>query len=107
MKNKIVWGIKPGLAKKLKKEDEIKTDNSGNVEVLSIPDFKPDHCAFSVLRLGNRRFKVVKVDIELSSLQSQVTVLDSVYDNEARAISEMNKLLADQSLKMRKKNENK
>lgn len=104
MKNNIVWGIKPGVAKKLQKEQEKMTlDEALTIVVPKNVDFKSDHYAYSVLRLGNRQFKVVKVDIELSSLQSQVTVLDSVYDNEARAISEMNKLFSIQSLKMRKK----
>lgn len=106
MKNNIFWGIKPQQAKKQKKEAEMSLDEAlGKVKYSSKDDkkkvFTPDHQAYSILKLSNKEFKIIKVDIELSTLQSVATMLESVYDSESRAVMEMNKLFADQSKKMR------
>ena len=103
-KNNIFWGIKPHLFKKQKKEAEMSID-----EALGKPKysddkkkvFTPDHQAYSILKLSNKEFKIIKVDIELSTLQSVTTMLESVYDSESRAVMEMNKLFSIQSTKMR------
>lgn len=61
--------------------------------------FNPTHKAYSLL-LKDRKWHIVEVDIDLSSLQSQAKVVESGYESENRAIQEMNKLLAQQSMKL-------
>lgn len=106
MKNNIFWGTKSKLTKKPKKEDEMSLDEAlGKVTYSDKSDkkpvFTPDHQAYSILKLNNKEYKIIKVEIELSTLQSVATMLESVYDNESRAVMEMNKLFAEQSKKMR------
>jgi hypothetical protein len=63
--------------------------------------FNPTHKAYSLLLKG-KNWHIVEVDIDLSTLQSKATVLESGYESETRAIGEMNKKLASQSMKILK-----
>lgn len=58
-----------------------------------------NHQAFSLLKDG-RNWHLVIVDIDLSTMTSKVK-LEGKYDSEPRAILELNKLLAEQSKRMK------
>ena len=103
MKSKMFWGGSKAEVKKQKlveelEEKKIELEESIDQMLAKTGPFVPNHHAYS----ENKRWHVIEVDIDLNTLQAEVTMLESTYDNEEAAIRKMNHLLAEQSVKMRK-----
>lgn len=84
--------------KKAQEESIPETIEEALSVVVKAPEY--DHKGYSIAKINNK-FRIILINIEISSLQTEATMLPSVYDHEYQAVVEMNRLFAEQARKFR------
>jgi len=67
-----------------------------------VKDFSPDYKAYSIVRVGNKKYQLVSIDFDSKSGSVASTTVVKEYDSEARALKELQTGLAEAARKFRK-----
>lgn len=93
----------PGQAKKEEKKLDNKEDLSYSKDTAENPvKFEPDYKAYSIVRLGHKRYVLVTIDLDSKTMTAGPVSETVEYETESRCVSEMNKKLATRAVQFRK-----
>jgi hypothetical protein len=99
-KKKIFWGSSEKEFKQAKEAEKEVPDTID--EALSQVEYEQlDNSAYGICKYDNK-FRIIKFNYNISSLQTETTMLDYVYDYEYQAVVMLNQLNAEEAKKFRR-----